>query len=155
MTFCRDPKRKPLRTQPNRPLIAVKVANGCGCSSGGVTSVFLDVERDGVRDADVYRYPVYAYNGAGDPMFFLDFNVLNTPGVYKATVRSFNVYEPVEAKRFVACGEFQMIIGLACSFSDKYVASTPGAPNQPGRTPADTLPYDDMQPSYALEPLLA
>lgn len=154
MTFCRDPKRKPLRTQPNRPLIAVKVANGCGCSAGGVTSVFLDVERDGVRDADVYRYPVYDYNDQGDPRFFLDFNVLNTPGVYKATVRSFNVYEPVEAKRFVACGEFQIIIGLACSFSDKYVAMPSNAPNEAGRTESGDILYDDMQPSYALDPLL-
>ena len=154
MTFCRDPKRKPLRTQPNRPLIAVKVAGGCGCSTGGVQTVVLDVVRDGVKDPDTYRYTVYDYNSDGDPRFFLDFNVVNTPGVYLATVKSLNQYEPDETKRFVECGEFQIIIGPSCSFTDKYVSMPANSPNEAGRTESGNILYDDMQPSYALDPLL-
>lgn len=154
MTFCRNPKRTPLRTQPNRPLIAVKVANGCGCTTGGISNVFLDVVRDGEKDADTYRYPAYRYNAAGDPEFFLDFNVLNFPGVYKATVRSFNQYQSDVNLRFVACGEFQLIIGPSCSFASTYVSTPSGAPSTATRNESGTIVYDDMQPSYALDPLL-
>ena len=154
MTYCRGPKTKNLRTQPNRPLIAVKSANGCGCS-GGITTPFLDIKRAGVKDATVYRYPVYSYNSAGDPQFFLDFNVLNTPAIYDATLLSFNQYQSDVNLRFVECGTFQLVIGLACSLNSTYVSTPANAPTDVGRTPAGTFPYDDMQPSYALEPVLS
>jgi hypothetical protein len=153
MTLCRGPKRKPVRTQPNRPLIAVKVATGCSCSASSAADVFLDVSRDGERDAEVIRYPIYDYNSDGDPRFFLDYQILNTPGIYKAVLKSFNVYQPVESLRFVTCGEFQLIIGPSCSVLD-YVSMPANAPNEPSRTPDAPLVYDDMQPSYAIELLL-
>ena len=152
MTLCRNPKRKPVRMLATSPLVSVSVAAGCPCSGGAAVagSVSLYVQRSGERDPTVISYPVYSYNAVGDPTFFLDYQVLNEPGVYDAEVRSLSLGVTV------TCGTFQLIIGPACSISNAYPTASPGGGVPGGDVPPGDAPiflYDDMQPSYNSVPI--
>lgn len=153
MTLCRGPKKATLRVQPTAPLIAVRVAAGCPCSSSGASSgaILLEVTRSGDDDFTAIRYPIYDFNDNGDPRFFLDFQILQLAGRYTGTVIA--GIDGVRADE-VACGSIDITVGPTCGVTTSYVSMPTGAPGGGGRG-ADTEGDDfaDMQPAVFLATL--
>ena len=153
MSYCREPKRKILRTDPGRPIIAIPVAAGCPCAGGSaVGAVVVDIQLAGDDTADVIRYPLYDFNEAGDPRFYLDYQVLNTPAIYTATVTA-GVDVDGARQQIYECGKFDFIVGKMCSVGQPYISTPNPNPSPSGGGAVFTIPYDDMNPSYNIQSL--